>query len=103
MYFCQYEYVMEVNMGGASDSDGTLKCLVANDILQTHFRLRPGEMRKLSREDRAKSQSYVDEGGREAKASLMILTSWQLKLIPREEYLEKKDDDAAILQLVRRD
>jgi hypothetical protein len=77
--------------------------LVVNDILQVHFRLRPGEMRKPSREDRAKSQSYADEGGREAKASLMTLTSWQLKPIPREEYLEKKDDDAAILQLVRRD
>lgn len=90
-------------MGGTSDSDGTLKCLVANDILQTHFRLRPGEMRKLSREDRAKSQSYVDEGGRKAKATLITFTSWQLKLVPQEEYLAKKDDDAAILQLVRRD
>jgi hypothetical protein len=93
---------MEVNMGGTSGSDGTLKCMVSNDILQSHFRLKPGEMRKLSREDRAKSQSYVDEGGREAKASLIILTSWQLKLVPREEYLAKKDDDTAILQLVRR-
>jgi hypothetical protein len=93
---------MEVNTGGASNLDETLKCLVANDILHTHFRLRRGEMRKPSREDCAKSQSYADEGSREAKASLMTLTWWQLKLLPREKYLEKKDDDAAILQLFRR-
>ena len=59
-------------------------------------------MRKLSREDYTKSQSYVDEGSRETKASLIILTSWQLKLVPREVYLAKKDDDAAILQLALR-
>jgi hypothetical protein len=94
---------MEVNMGGTRDSEGTIKCLVANDILQSHFRLKPCEMRKLSREDRAKSQSYVDEGGRKAKATLIVLTSWQLTLMPAKEYFCSPDDTKAVLQLVRRD
>jgi hypothetical protein len=96
---------MTVKMGGITDEHGTITCSVCNDILQSYFSLEPGEMRKLSREDRTKSQPYVDEGGRNAKAALAILTQWQLKLVhsANEFFTKPLSDDAAILQLVSRD
>ena len=100
---------MNVKMGGTLEKDGTITCSVANTILQPHFALKPSEMRKLSRQDRAKSQSYVDEGGRRARAHLTVLSSWQMRLVQSaEEFFGSEDTpaldgDTPILKLVCRD
>lgn len=81
----KYEYVMNCSFTGTGGAE--VLVVIADDILREHFELPPGEMRKLSRENRPASQKFVDEGGRAVMKELYKLRSFEMTLrLPAGEY-----------------
>jgi hypothetical protein len=103
----KYEYVMNSHFTGPTASKSELITVVAaGDILRPHFTLPPGDMRKLSREDRQQSQKYVEEGGRKAMVELSTLRSWEINLYATaEEFFAKPplslDGEVPILRVLK--
>jgi RecQ mediated genome instability protein len=102
----KYEYVMTSQFTGTMQPPQLLTVIVTDAILRPHFKLGPGEMRQLSREDRIASQKLVDEGGTSVIAELSTLRSWEVCLnVPAEEFFCKPileiDQSQAILRLLK--
>jgi len=77
----KYEYVMNSRFGASQ----TIPCRVSNEVLKPHFSLPAGEMRKLNRTNRPKSEELVREGGASVKESLTQLHSWQMQFLHSAE------------------
>ena len=75
----KYQYVMTSHFGGSDPTMMTVR--VADRVLRPHFPLDAGEMRKLNREDRQRSQRLVRDGGLSVKESLTKLAPWQLQML----------------------
>lgn len=101
----KYEYVMTSHFTGVGQQQ-LVTVVVSDDILRPHFRLAPGDMRQLSRDDRKASQKLVDEGGASVIAELGTLKSWEVCLCSTvEEFFAKPvlalDQGQPILRLLR--
>lgn len=95
---------MTVN-AGTSESDGTILCSVASDILTTHFEMEASEMRDLQKSQPEKCKQIVQEKGLKIKGTLVSLASWHLKLVQSAaDFFDAtaRDDSKPILQLIRR-
>ena len=101
----KYEYVMTSHFTGTGQQQ-LVTVVVSDDILRPHFRLAPGDMRQLSRDDRKASQKLVDEGGASVIAELGTLKSWEVCLCSTaEEFFAKPvielDQDKPILRVLK--
>ena len=101
----KYEYVMTSHFTGTGQQQ-LVTVVVSDDILRPHFRLAPGDMRQLSRDDRRASQKLVDEGGASVIAELGTLKSWEVCLCSTaEEFFAKPvvalDQDQPILRVLK--
>ena len=95
---------MTVN-AGTSETDGTILCSVASDILKTHFEMEASEIRDLEKTQPEKCKQIVQEKGLKVKGILVILASWHLKLLQSAAAFfdgTAKDGSKPILQLIRR-
>lgn len=95
---------MNVNMGGADPSQGTVLCSIASDILTANFGMPASEMRDLQKSEPAKCQEIVQERGLKIKRSLVVLASTKFRLLKSaDEYFDGTAKDGPILELVRRE
>jgi hypothetical protein len=74
-------------------------CKVGSSILEPHFAISPGEMRKLNKHDRCQADVLVREGGRLVQAAMIKLESYEVSLLgtPEEFFLIGKESAQRIL------
>ena len=101
----KYEYVMKSHFAG-SEKEQLITVLVEDSILRPHFRLAPGAMRQLSRDNRSACQKLVDEGGTSVITALNKLQLWDLRLCcSADEFFAQSvsalDQDQPILRVLK--
>jgi hypothetical protein len=78
-----------------STHDRGITCKVGSSILEPHFAISPGEMRKLNKLDRSKADVLVREGGRLVQAAMIKLESYEVSLYaPPEEFFPRGENNA---------
>lgn len=84
----KYEYVMTCKMTGTNEEDGTLTCKLSSAIIEPFMGVSPGDMRKLHRADKERSNKVVSEGGHQILSDLRILAPCHMKLLYPEEQFQ---------------
>mmetsp|Transcript_26715 Transcript_26715/g.40383 ORF Transcript_26715/g.40383 Transcript_26715/m.40383 type:complete len:537 (-) Transcript_26715:2109-3719(-) len=96
----KYEYVMKIHLSGSGTSQ-LVTAVVSDLILRPHFQLKPGEMRKLSREDRATSEKLVQKGGESVTAALTVLNAWEVSILKSGTPSQPIDGAEPVLRIIQ--
>lgn len=96
----KYEYVMKIHLSGSGTSQ-LVTAVVSDLILRPHFQLKPGQMRKLSREDRATSEKLVQKGGESVTAALTVLNAWEVSILKSGTPPQPIDGEEPVLRITQ--
>eukprot|EP00559_Dactyliosolen_fragilissimus_P002570 CAMPEP_0184867188 /NCGR_PEP_ID=MMETSP0580-20130426/25337_1 /TAXON_ID=1118495 /ORGANISM="Dactyliosolen fragilissimus" /LENGTH=710 /DNA_ID=CAMNT_0027367289 /DNA_START=94 /DNA_END=2223 /DNA_ORIENTATION=- len=84
----KYGYIMNVLITGTDENEGKITCKLMNDIIEPFIGISSGQMRKLAREDKARANKFVSDGGHRALCELQTLASCHLRLLhSKDEFL----------------
>jgi len=79
---------MNVLITGTDENEGKITCKLMNDIIEPFIGISSGQMRKLAREDKARANKFVSDGGHRALCELQTLASCHLRLLhSKDEFL----------------
>ncbi|GKY96871.1 hypothetical protein MPSEU_000646200 [Mayamaea pseudoterrestris] len=99
----KYEYAMSARFKSPG-FDGLVTCKIASSILEPFFGVKPGEMRKMNREDKQRANDIVRDGGRKVQEVLngRHYYDWTLLQTPEEFFAKSPAPDGTepILLLV---
>ena len=96
-------------MTGQNETEEKITCKLTNNVLKSYFDTKASDMRKLTKEDKAKANKIANECGSRALTELRNLSTCHLRLnYSRDDFFEgskerRLDGSDAILELYERE
>uniref|UniRef100_A0A7S2PP23 Uncharacterized protein n=1 Tax=Leptocylindrus danicus TaxID=163516 RepID=A0A7S2PP23_9STRA len=81
----QYAYTITSSFVGYADDVGKITCKIASSVLEGFFGVTAAELRRLSKEDRKKSDMITQEGGTKICAALQKIASLSITFMHTQE------------------